>query len=188
MKKGKRGLRTFCIFTLIFFIRGMGWATAEEVIFNKGFEDGEFEWYNWNDGESSGNIESSQFRSGSASACREIYGVGMGCYGQIISVNPGQTLEVSAWVNNPSSDVLTDSAEVFLRVEFWNDNEPLGSGHSESRHIKGVTEGWVKLDVSARVPRGATEARILAFNKGTKPSSRGKAYFDDFELIVSSGQ
>lgn len=188
MEKRRMLLKVLCVFILMFFIRGLALATAEDLMINKGFEDGDFEWYNWNDGESCGSIESSEFHGGSVSACRETYGVGMGCYGQIVSVSPGQTLEVSAWVNNPSNDVLADSAEAFVRVEFWNDEGPLGSGHTESKHINGVTEGWVKLDVKAKVPRGATEARVLAFNKGAKPSSKGKVYFDDFELIVSSGQ
>jgi len=188
VKNKRLALEMFCVFILLFFIRGAAPAFAEDLIINKGFEDSDFEWYNWNDGESSGSIESSEFHGGSVSACREIYGVGMGCYGQIVPVSAGQTLEISAWVNNPPSDELTDSAEAFIRVEFWNDSGPLGSGHTESKHIRNATEGWIRLDVKAKVPRGATEARVLAFNKGAKPSSKGKVYFDDFELIISSGQ
>lgn len=178
-------MKLFIVLTLVFALCAIVQAKSDLLI-NPGFEDGESGWYNWNnnDSASGGRIAGEYSHSRNKSACREISGVGEGCYGQIIPINRGELIEASVWVMNPSSEALSRGAEVYLRIEFWDDEGPLGSGHVESLHINEPTNKWIKLDVKARAPAGAMEARVLAFSRGSKSSSKGKAYFDDFEVRV----
>ncbi|MEA3347165.1 MAG: hypothetical protein U9Q21_03650, partial [Candidatus Auribacterota bacterium] len=135
----------------------------DSAFFNTGFEEGESMWYNWNDGASSGEITEKYNHSGNKSACREISGEGQGCYGQITPINSGEIIEASVWVMNPSSEALLKGAEVCLRIEFWNDEGPLGSGHVESVHVKEPTGKWIKLAVKARTRDSIVPAGALAF-------------------------
>jgi hypothetical protein len=156
------------------------------ALLNAGFEEGEAYWYNWNDGASSGRISAEYSRSGRKSACREISGEGEGCFGQRIPVFSGDIIEASVWVMNPVREALEESGEVFLRIEFWDAAEDhLYQYDVESRRISGPTNKWVKLETTGVAPNSVAEARILAFNKGDRNSSKGKAYFDDFEVIIS---
>ncbi len=150
---------------------------------NPGFESDEDNWYNWNDRESNGVISSEFSHEGKNSARRDINGVGQGGFGQIITVNPGDTIKASVWVMNPNPEKLENGAEAFLRIEFWDEQGPLQSGHVESVHISEPT-AWKKIEVTATVPLGAKEARTLGFNRGTSYASKGKVYFDDFEIDI----
>lgn len=151
---------------------------------NPGFESGEDDWYNWNDGESNGVISSEFSHEGKNSARRDINGVGQGGFGQIITVNPRDTIKASVWVMNPNPEKLENGAEAYLRIEFWDEQGPLSSGHVESVHISEPTT-WKKIEVTATVPPGAKEARVLGFIRGASYASKGKVYFDDFEVSVN---
>ncbi len=150
---------------------------------NPGFESGEDDWYNWNDGESNGVVSSEFSHNGNNSARRDINGVGQGAFGQIIAINPGDTIKAGGWVMNPNPEKLEGGAEAFLRIEFWNEQGPLSSGHVESVHITEPTT-WKKIEVTATAPPGAKEARALGFVRGASYASKGKVYFDDFEIDI----
>ncbi|MDP3786163.1 MAG: carbohydrate binding domain-containing protein [Candidatus Omnitrophota bacterium] len=155
------------------------------VLTNPGFESGEDSWYNWDDGNgtNSGVISGEYIHEGQSSAGKEISGLGSGAFGQIIPVNPGETVKVSAWIMSPDSGVLSNGAEAYVRIEFWDGMAPLGSGHAESIRINKATK-WVKLKASGKAPSGATEARVLGFARGSTNESKGKVYFDDFEVNI----
>ncbi len=157
------------------------------VLNNPGFETGEDGWYNWDDGTgtNSGVILAEYSHEGQSSASREISGGGMGGFGQIIPLNPGDTVKASAWIMSPDSDALSNGAEAYVRIEFWDGIAPLGSGHTESIHINKATK-WVKMEASGKAPSGATEARVLGFARGTTSESKGKVCFDDFEVSIEN--
>ncbi len=161
------------------------------VLVNAGFEDGESNWYNWNsiEGLGSGQITSDYSYNGNNSACREICGEVTACFGQIIPVNPGNAVEASVWIMNPASEGLSGGAEAFLRIEFWEVQGevkvPLVHGHLESTHLNKPTK-WTKIEASGIVPEGVEEVRILGFVKGFNNSSKGKVYFDDFEVTLNN--
>lgn len=158
-------------------------AESSNELINPGFEDGDSDWYNWSEGANSGMISDEYYHAGSNSACREISGKGMGCFGQIIPVLPGDKLEAMAWIMNLDTEALAEGAEAYLRIEFWDEKAPLAKGRLESSHVKAPVK-WTKVDVSGKVPDGAKEARVLGFAKGNKSSSKGKVYFDDFETKI----
>ena len=161
-------------------------AQAEETMQNPGFEDGETGWYNWNVGQSSGEISGTHTHSGAWAAQRDIYGKGMGCFGQILPVLPGEMVSCRAWVFNPKKEKLSAGAEVYLRIEFWNDkDEPLKAGHMDSRHLAAATNDWTLLKVQATAPPETAQARILAYNLGRGETAKGTAYFDDFEVTIN---
>ncbi|MDP8217147.1 MAG: hypothetical protein P9M03_00265 [Candidatus Theseobacter exili] len=176
------------------FLAGLGigaftiiWASpilADETLQNPGFEDGENSWYNWNVGENSGEISGTHKRGGTWAAQRDIFGKGMGCFGQELPVRPGQTVSCKAWVFNPKEAKLTAGAEIYLRIEFWNDEEPLKAGHIDSRHLANSTTDWTLLKAKTMAPAGATQTRILAYTLGRSETSKGTAYFDDFEVTI----
>lgn len=155
------------------------------VLTNPGFESGEDSWYNWDDGNNtnSGTISSEYNHQGVSSACRESSGRGMGGFGQIIPVNPGDTVKASAWVMSPNSEALSNGAEAYVRIEFWDGQNALGAGHKETVHINKATK-WTKLEASGKAPSGAVEARVLGFTTGATNGSKGKVYFDDFEVNI----
>ena len=148
---------------------------------NPGFESGEEGWYNWNDQATGGIISSEYKHSEENSACRVVEGFGQGGYGQIVPINPGETMKANAWIMSPQSKALSSGAEAYVRIEFWNSSGPIG--WSESGHIRDATP-WKKLEVVAKAPDGATEARVLAFARGGNGGSKGEAYFDDFDMTV----
>ncbi len=158
---------------------------------NPGFESGEDDWYNWNEGANSGVISSEYSHQGKNSACREISGKGRGGFGQILPVNSGESVKASVWAMNPSSEVLKNGAEGYLRIEFWQVNgdikTPLEGKHIESVHISKPTP-WMRLEVSGIVPEGIQEIRVLGFTNSPNNDSTGKVYFDDFEVKTTSGK
>ncbi len=155
------------------------------VLINPGFEDGRDEWYNWNFGENSAEIISEYTYNGNHAACLHIFGEGQGCFGQILPIDSEQTIEASVWVMNPASQALTGNAEAYLRIEFWDEQAPLERGHVESVHLNKPGK-WMKVEVSATVPYGAKEVRVLGFVRGNNNSSKGKVYFDDFKATFNN--
>lgn len=174
--KGVFILTVLCLSTLV------ALNASAETLENAGFEAGDSSWYNWSYQDNKGVVSDEYSYNGLYSACREILGEGMGCYGQVIKVGSKDIVSASVWVMNPSSESLTDGAEGLLRIEFWNETQPLGNNYVESESIRQPTE-WKKLKVSGIAPVGAVEARILAFSRGGQ-SSGGKVYFDDFEINI----
>lgn len=160
-------------------------ACYANTMINPGFESDEESWYNWNDQATSGIVTTEYKYSGEKAACRQIEGLGQGCYGQQIPVNPGEMVKASAWVMSPDSKALSGGAEAFVRLEFWGSNGPLSSGHKESEHIRGAA-AWKKLEISGKVPAGATEARVLGYARGVAGST-GEACFDDFDVTIEKG-
>ncbi|MDD5737319.1 MAG: hypothetical protein PHH20_03405 [Candidatus Omnitrophica bacterium] len=155
------------------------------TVINPGFESDEESWYNWNDQETNGIITTEYKYSGEKAACRQIEGIGQGCYGQQIPVNPGETVKASAWVMSPDSKALSNGAEAFIRLEFWGSAGPLSSGHKESEHVKAAIP-WKKLEVNGKAPAGAIEARVLGYARGIAGST-GEACFDDFDVTIEKG-
>lgn len=159
------------------------YSERSNVLVNPGFEEGRNEWYNWNFGENSAEITSKHTYNGNNAACLHIFGEGQGCFGQILPISCDQTIEASVWVMNPSSEALTDNAEAYLRIEFWDERAPLERGHVESIHLNKPSK-WIKVEVSGTAPYGTKEARVLGFVRGNNNSSKGKAYFDDFKVNI----
>lgn len=182
-------LVVFFVFLLTLYITSS--YAVDNALVNSGFEEGEGNWYNWSEdaSTSSGEISTKYSHSGNNSACREISGKGLGGFGQVIAIIPGDTIKASAWIMNPLSEPLSKGAEAYLRIEFWKikegAGEPLGSGQIESIHITEPTK-WIKVEVRGTAPSDVTEARILGFTNGKNSSSKGKVYFDDFETTIIS--
>lgn len=168
------------LFLIVIFLSASSLSYADPLT-NAGFESGDEGWYNWNDQAASGIVTSEYKHSEENSACRVVDGFGQGGYGQIVPIKPGETIKSSAWVMSPQAKALSNGAEAYLRMEFWNGSGPIG--WSESWHIKGATS-WKKLEVVAKAPDGATEARVLAFARGGNGGSKGEAYFDDFDVTI----
>lgn len=177
----KRGVVSICL--VIGLVMLFSSLVYGEVLSNPGFENNEESWYNWCDGDNQGYISSEYSYSGTSCACREIYGSGRGCYGRAITVNPREKISASVWGMSPSSLPLSGGAEGYLRIEFWNEKGPLGGGHVDSKRVNAASD-WVQLQVSARTPVGATEARILAFSYG-KETSMGLMCFDDVKVVIT---
>lgn len=187
-----KALFSLAILTIVsFLLVNSVYSQNSNALINPGFEDGENDWYNWNstEGIESGQITSEYSYNGNNSAYREISGEGMGCFGQIISVNPGDAIEASVWIMNPASEALSGGAEAFLRIEFWDVQgevkTPLVYGHLESTHLNKPTK-WIKIEASGIIPEGTEEVRILGFAKGFNDSSKGKVYFDDFKATFNN--
>ena len=172
-------VKKLCLVILFLSVFSLSYAAS---LNNPGFESDEEGWYNWNDQAASGTVTSEYKHSGEKSVCRVVEGLGQGGYGQAVPVNPGETIKLSAWIMSPQAKALSSGGEAYIRIEFWNSSGPLESGHKESEHIKGATD-WKKLEVVAKAPAEATEARVLAFARGTD-GSKGEACFDDFEMTI----
>lgn len=175
------------IILILIFLAISSVSYGANVLTNPGFETGEESWYNWDDdtGTNRGMISTEYCHEGQSSAGREISGSGMGGFGQIIPLNPGDAVKASAWVMSPDSEALLNGAEAYVRIEFWDGISPLGAGHTESIHINKAIK-WVKLEAFGKAPEGATETRVLGFTKGSTNESKGKVYFDDFEVTIES--
>jgi len=158
---------------------------SANAVLNAGFESDEESWYNWNDQQTNGIVTTEYKYSGEKSACRQVEGVSQGCYGQQIPVNPGEIVKASAWAMSPEKKALSNGAEAYVRLEFWNSNGPMSSGHRESEHIRGAT-AWKKLEVTGKAPEGATEVRVLGYARGAAGSA-GEACFDDFDVTIEKG-
>lgn len=184
-KKALGGFVLIIIGVFLVAFHGVSQAESSNELLNPGFEDGEGDWYNWSEGANSGMISDEYNHTGINSACREISGKGMGCFGQIIPVLPGDKIAATAWIMNPDTEALSEGAEGYLRIEFWDEKAPLTKGYLESSHVKAPIK-WTKMDVSGKVPDGAKEARVLGFAKSNKSSSKGKVYFDDFEVKIDT--
>lgn len=176
-------------FLVVFIFLAVHSVAYGNMLTNPGFESGEDSWYNWDDGTNtnSGIISSQYNHQGVNSACRQVAGQGVGGFGQITPVNPGDAVKANVWVMSPNSEPLANGSEAYLRIEFWNDTEPLKFGHAESEHLVNPTS-WKILEVTATVPVGAKEARVLGFTRGSNPSSKGKACFDDFEVNIEKSK
>ena len=172
------------LFLIVFFLSACSLSYANSLS-NPGFESDEDGWYNWNDQAASGTISAETKHSGEKSACRTVGGLGQGGYGQAIPINPGETIKASAWITSPQAKALSNGSEAYIRIEFWDSSGPLGSGHKESEHVKGATD-WKKIEVVSKAPSSATEARVLAFARGSAGSS-GEACFDDFDVTIEKG-
>ncbi|MDP8218717.1 MAG: carbohydrate binding domain-containing protein [Candidatus Theseobacter exili] len=180
--KGYIGLMSFLLNVLHC---GQASALSENnILLNPGFEKGEESWYNWCVGENAGEITNEITHSGQQSAKRKITGKGMGCFGQVKKVEPGDTIKFRAWIKSPQDSALTKGAQVYLRIEFWGNEKPLKTGHKESLRIENASKTWEKIEVEAVVPIGAQEARLLAYSVGHNDTSKGIAYFDDMAAEI----
>jgi len=182
-------------FCASFVFTAAAYAQKVNIVQNPGFETAAWppaDWSEWQGSASgspsdgvAGYISTSVSHSGSQSAVRELFGLGVrwGGYSQDVAVNEGTEVTARGWLRSDSSDnPLSGGAEAYIELKFFD------VGYNElaaytSSPLTGASP-WVEHSIVQTAPAGTTIARLSFVLYASRRKSVGKAYFDDAALEI----
>lgn len=170
-------------------------AQAAAELTNPGFETGDFTgWVAWAPEGGSHQLVSTNPASGNFHT-RLVLASGNGfrqggLYQDVPSITAGETVQVSIRALNPSSDPLTNDAQLVLRIEFLDQDSNLFAA-SQSLTVldaESLRDGYAEASVSSPAPPGTLTARFVALLESSTGEGRGSVYLDDASLNAAQLQ